>query len=101
MTTEKQTLTANATTAMTVGNKTMHESVIVRYSCKRGSNFQAGKVILTNLASSVDVDYQVTGNDIGLTFTGTFSGNNILLNGVLDNSASDVIFNYRIETINL
>jgi len=101
MQTDKQVLTADATTSIIVADKRVHESAVVQYSCRRGASAQAGKLTITNKVTSVDVDTQYTGDDIGLTFSGSFSGNNILLDAALDSSANDVHFNYILTKINV
>jgi len=101
MQTEKQVLTANATTSIVVGNAKLDDSIIVRYSCRRNALSQAGKIILMNKMSLVETNTQYSGDDMGLTFSGSFSGDNIQLDIALDNSDINVNLNYTIEKIQL
>ena len=100
MQTEKKTLTANDTTSIVVADKRVHSSAIVEYSCRRGALAQAGKLTLMNKVSSVDVDVASTGDDMGLTFTGSFSSNDIQLDCALT-AGNDVVLSYNFKTLGL
>lgn len=100
MQTDKQILTADATTSIVVADKRIHESAVIQYSCRRGALAQAGKLTVMNKVSSVDVDVQATGDDVGITFTGSFSGNNIQLDSALS-AGVNVVFNYNLQKLKI
>jgi uncharacterized protein (TIGR02145 family) len=95
-------LPADNTTNLTIGNKLVDGSIILNYVAIRGALYQQGEIILLNRGTSAEVSYSYDMDDIGLTVTGSISGNNLKLNLIVDNSSSDdVEFYYNKDTVTL
>jgi len=91
------------TTDIIVGNSLTDTGIFITYNALRGAQWQTGTIEITSpytdLVNSPPV-VNFNGTDIGLTFTASLSGNNILLNCIVDNSSADAVtFNYVVEVV--
>jgi hypothetical protein len=93
----------NTTSNVIVGNITTNLGLIITYSAIRGALRQSGQIyitsgyldeVLTNPLQTYNFD------DVGLTFTADYSGNDIRLQIIADNmDANNITFYYLIEEI--
>lgn len=103
--TTSTTLTANATTNVTIGNKTTDLGVIVKYALTRGTIFQMGEIKVLSRSTTVDVPSWIVdlGDDAGITsVAANISGDNIRIAIAVDNSsATNITFRYNLDIITL
>lgn len=103
--TTSSTLAANATTNVTIGNRTTDLGVIVKYALTRGTIFQMGEIKVLSRSTSVDVPSWIVdlGDDAGITsITANLSGDNIRIAVAVDNSsATSITFRYNLDIITL
>jgi hypothetical protein len=98
----KGTLLASAAHSITIGNIRKDRAVIIRYTGKRGGLIQYGKIVVLNKFSTVDVSNDFSGDDIGVTITGTVTDPDIILTLTSDDSViADVEYIVEIENIKL
>lgn len=93
----------NTTTDLIVGNILLDVAIIINFMSSRNTDGQSGSIMILNKGgSSTEMINDWFGDDIGLTFTSSIVGNNILLNCIVDNSSlDDVYFDYILEKITL
>ena len=101
MQTETLQLTAGATSSTVVGNKKIDQCAILHYSIKRNALYMTGKIQVTDLMSTVDVTNNYTGDDCGITLSGSYSSDDIVLSVALDSSAGDCEMKYTLEKIKI
>ena len=97
------TLTANATTNVDIGDSATHHGVIVKYACRRGTEYQAGQVMVLNEDGiTTDFSWDYFSDDVGLTITSDINAGDIRLVCAVDNSsANNVTLNYNVTRIDL
>lgn len=85
-------MVANATTDITVGDKTTESAIKLEYTIQRGSVVSKGVVEILNIDNSSDplVSFHSFGNGtIGLTFDARIVSDDIILEVTLDNSTTN------------
>lgn len=103
-TVQSATLTANATTNVTIGDTDTDRAIFVKYGLRRGTIFQAGEIVVLSRNTTVDApSWEVmAGDDAGLSMTADISGDDIRLNMTVDNSsATNITFDYSLTVITL
>lgn len=98
-----ETLNRNTTTHVNVGNIATDHGVLVTWGATRGSLRAAGQTAVLSKGSGNTPDWNNSffGDDVGLSMTATFSGNNLRLSCVVDSAANNVEFYYNLATIEL
>lgn len=98
------TLTNNAITYVTIGNKTLHESIYVTYRLRRGAGKRQGGFDILNDSSALYMSADsfisndaCTGNIDSITFGQSYSGNNIRIDASVNNQTSNVTMYYDLK----
>jgi len=103
MATTNLTLPFGETININVGKIATDCVIYIDYSCLRTFSCEVGKVtIISKYTDNVEVSPLNIKNydDCGIQFTADYSGENIRLNCIVDNSSgTDVEFNYNIKKL--
>jgi hypothetical protein len=97
------TLLANNTTNVDIGDSVTHHGVIIKYACTRGTDYQAGQVMVLNEdGTTTDYSWDYFGDDVGLTVSSDINAGDIRLVCAVDNSsANNIAFHYNVTRIDL
>jgi hypothetical protein len=88
METINRTLQVGVTT-IAVGNVKSDACITSQFTAKRGGLSQSGKITMTNRFSTMDVSVEVTGDELGITYSGSVSGDSLILSATVDTSSTD------------
>lgn len=98
-----ETLTANNTTYVDIGDSATHHGVIIKYACTRGTDYQAGQVMVLNEdGTTTDYSWDYFSDDVGLSLSSDINAGDIRLVCAVDNaSANNITFRYNVSRIDL
>jgi hypothetical protein len=92
------TLTNNSTTTLVEFDYTQYKSAIVTYSFTRGAIYGTGSIWVASDGVTVAVSSAGAESAAsGISFSGTISTGNIVVQGVLDSSGNDASVKYKVQ----
>lgn len=80
-----------------LGSKKEVRAILIHYEIVRKTNYESGRIKITNKFTSADLSNSFTGDDCGVVFTSSLNSSTIFLIVTADSSGGVVKFKYEIS----